>query len=267
MAGPCSAWVDLADVVADPRAKTQDGVALPPALLQEKIYVASEILYALSGRQFAGVCNDVVRPTARWYRTDYQPGWWGYYWPRTVDTFTDRNPHRYDGSGALQEITLGAYPLRAILHVRVNGTIVPSTDYRIDDRRWLVNISAVPWPTMQDMAADPLTGKNTMEVAFEWGQAPNDGGVASAKRYAIELAKAASGDPCALPERVTSLQMQGSSYSFLDPMTFLEKGRVGIYEIDAWLASVNPNGLKRRSAVYSPDVPRPVRRTSSTPGS
>lgn len=271
--GPCTPWTTVGAVQADPRAYRADGSPLLPGLLQTKIDVASELLYRLSGRQFAGVCTDIVRPTMRWYRVDDDMpqtpwSWWGR-WPDRIETYTSRDPHRWDGNTSPQEITLGAYPLRQILEVRANGQVIPSAAYRIDNRRTLVNLDErnYPWPVAQDMTADPATDDNTFQVTFEYGQAPNQGGVDACIRYAIELAKGACGDPCQLPERVLSMQMQGVSYAVLDPMTFLDKGKTGIYEVDMWLQSVNPNGLRRRSTVLTPDRPRPVRRTAVTPGS
>lgn len=267
MSGPCSPWVTLGEVQADPRAVKADGTPLADVLLADTIDLASEILYAASGRQFAGVCTDVVRPTRRWYRGDF-PAWWQYQWGRSIP-YTTRSPHRYQGAAPLTEITLGAYPIRDILEVRIDGAVYPSVNYRVDDRRWLVNIdpTGVGWPGWQDMDKDPATDANTFQVSFEWGQSPPVGGVLAAKTYAIELAKGMCGDPCALPERVLSLQMQGVSYTLLDPLAFLDKKRTGVYSIDVWLASVNPAGLNRRSAVLSPDFPRPVRRAGTVPGS
>lgn len=270
--GPCTTWVTLNETVADPRAVRADGTPLPRGLLQEKIDVASEILYRLSGSQYAGVCSDVVRPTSRWYRDEgaTQNRWvYGNQWPRTIDAYTSRNPHRNQGSTALQEVTLGAAPIRAITEVRVNGVVLNSATYRVDDRRWLVNLDlANPWPVEQDFTLDPLsTNGPTFQVIFTYGQAPPRAGVAAAKRYAIEFAKGASGDACLIPERVLSLQAPGVSYALLDPMLFLDKGLTGIYEVDVFLRAVNPNGNRRRSAVLSPDRPRPVRRTAVTPGS
>lgn len=268
LVGPCTPWVTVGEVAADPRAVRADGSPLPIGLLTEKIDVASEILYRLSGRQFAGVCSDVVRPTRRWYRSDYQPPW-QWQWLRGWGNYTSRPPHRADGSIPLQEITLGAYPLRSIIEVRINGDVLDPTTYRIDDRRWLVNIDPynTQWPIVPDMSGDVLTTVDTFQVMFEWGQAPPVGGTASARRFAIELAKGAVGDPCALPERVMSINTQGTSLALLDPLTFLAAKQTGIYEVDLWLKSVNPNALNRRSSVLSPDFPRPVRRTATTPGS
>lgn len=246
----------------------ESGSPLDPALLAEKIAVGGEILWALSGRQFSEVCVDSVRPTRHWFRTDWGPPYrWQY--GREIGYYSTRPPHRDDGAFPLPELTLGVYPLRRIVTVRVDGAVIAPSSYRIDDRRWLVNLTpnVTPWPTAQDMSADPLTATNTMLVDFEYGQAAPAGGVSALKAYAIELAKGASGDPCQIPQRVLNMQMQGVSYTVLDPLQFLDAGRTGLYEVDVWLRAVNPKGMARRSTVLSPDRPRPVRRTSTVPGS
>lgn len=268
--GPCTEWVTVGEVASDPRAKTSDGSPLSRSILQTQIDVASEILYRLTARLFAGVCSDVVRPTSRWYRTSYElPSQWLRWYGRGVGGVTPWNPHRYEGSGPTSELTLGAYPIREISEIRIDGAVVDPTTYRVDDLRWLVRTdpTGIGWPVSQDLTKDSRVDANTFQVAFKWGSAPPVGGVEAAKTYAIELAKGASGDECALPDRVTSLQMQGVSMALLDPMTFLDSGKVGIYSVDAWIKSVNPTGARRRSGVLSPDLPRPVRRTSILPGS
>lgn len=270
--GPCGPWATAGEVQATGRAIKEDGTALDQTLLLEMIEVASGILYRLSGRQYAGVCTDSVRPTARWFRVDnYAPripsaGMYG-----LLGNYTDRPPHRNQGQSPSREVSLGAYPIREIVEVRIGGEIIPSTDYQVVDRRWLARISddGSGWPIAPDLDGDPLNAAatNTFQVTFTWGQAPPAGGVRAVIEYAIELAKAASGDPCNLPARVTSLQMPGTTFSLLDPMTFIDQGKTGIYLVDMWLHSVNPHGITRRSSVMSPDHPRPVRRVAQTPGS
>lgn len=66
---------------------------------------------------------------------------------------------------------------------------------------------------------------------------------------------------CELPERVTSVNREGLSYTIFDPMTFLDQGRTGIPKIDIWLASVNPSRAKRPARVYTPDAPPAVNRS------
>lgn len=258
--GP-SPWVPLQETLNDPRCVNSEGKPLSPVLIQGKIDVASAVLYRLSGRQFAGICTDTVRPIVRWHRLGIAPPWWwsGPYRDGGLGAFTTRDPHRPGGPA----ISLGAYPLHDIIEVRIDGQVIDPDTYRIDDRRWLTRIdpSGIGWPPDQDLSGDPATDPNTFQVHFRFGQPPDRGGVDSAKILAIELAKHASGDTCNLPERITSIQTPGMALAVLDPWAFLDKGRTGIYEVDLWLSAVNPSGLRRRSQVLSPNRQRPVRRT------
>ena len=54
-------------------------------------------------------------------------------------------------------------------------------------------------------------------------------------RLADEYYKAATGQACSLPERITSITRQGVSWTVLDPQTFFERGMTGIGPIDHWL--------------------------------
>jgi hypothetical protein len=268
--GPCTPWVTLAEAQEVP-----DADKLDPDLLDEMCTVASEILYKLSGRQYAGVCTDTVLPLQRWYNIEgnqyFSPAWtnWRSWWG--VHNYAcGRPPERAGGCGPLSEITLGVYPLRTIVEVRIDGQVIDPTTYRIDDHRWLVRVDQTgpqSWPCCSNLAADPLTDLNTFQVIDTWGTAPPVSGVRAAKRLAIELAKGESGEPCNLPQRVLTLQMQGVNYTLLDPLTFLDEGKTGIYLVDLFLHAVNPNGLARRASVLSPDIRRPVRRASTIPGS
>lgn len=65
---------------------------------------------------------------------------------------------------------------------------------------------------------------------------------------------------CILPERVVSLNREGLSYSFIDPMNFLDIGRTGIPSVDIYLATVNPSKAKVPAAVYIPESPPGVPR-------
>jgi len=65
---------------------------------------------------------------------------------------------------------------------------------------------------------------------------------------------------CILPERVVSMSREGLSYSFIDPMNFLDQGRTGIPTVDTFLMFVNPTKSKVPSAVYIPEAPPGVMR-------
>jgi len=52
-----------------------------------------------------------------------------------------------------------------------------------------------------------------------------------------EHLKAATGQSCSLPERITSITRQGVSWTMLDPMQFLESGLTGVGRLDSWLST------------------------------
>lgn len=89
----------------------------------------------------------------------------------------------------------------------------------------------------------------------------------AAKRAVLYLARQLwlechpeAGD-CELPERTTSINREGLSYTILDPQDYLAQGKTGIPRVDLWLASINPSKALRPSGVYTPDAPPPVNRS------
>lgn len=110
------------------------------------------------------------------------------------------------------------------------------------------------WPTCQDMIAEP-TEDNTWEVTYLRGLPLPEAGKRSLAKLACELCLACFGDSCCtLPERVTSLVVDGATMPILDPMDFLDKGLTGLRDVDLWLRSVNPKALARGPAILSPDM-------------
>jgi hypothetical protein len=82
-------------------------------------------------------------------------------------------------------------------------------------------------------------------------------GKMAARTLAIEFAKLFNGDDtCALPQRVTSISRQGVSYTLLDSQDFIDEMRTGLYAVDLFLKSVNPDKAKAKARVFSTDVPR-----------
>jgi hypothetical protein len=78
-------------------------------------------------------------------------------------------------------------------------------------------------------------------------------------RLRSEWSLAASGKPCRLPERVTSVTRQGVSWTLLDPQDFLDDGRTGLYQVDLMLSSFNRGKARARARVFSPEFQPPVR--------
>lgn len=153
-------------------------------------------------------------------------------------------------------------PIIEITEVKVDGAVVPSTSYRVDNYHLLVRTDGEAWPTTQDMTL-ATTEVGTFEITYKRGIPVPYGGQVAAGRLACELAKAAKNDPsCALPQRVQSITRQGVTVAVLDSFDDVDTGRTGIWLIDSWVASVTKP--RRPGAVYSVDVGRPKMRSRTS---
>lgn len=253
---------------------------MTPDVLDSAAGIASEILYALSGRQFnGGGASAVVRPAATprglrpwgigglagmgWYSSSWGacgsqmmgvPGQYGWF---DAHATCPKPP----------EIQLGAYPVSSITEVLIDGVLIPDDEYRLDDDRTLVRTlptaSSTPtqrygWPVCQrdDL---PATQPGTFQVSFTYGRIPPRGGIQAAKVLAQQIALAAVGQTNRLPARVTTVTRQGITAVALDTQDLVQLGRTGLFEVDLWVKTVNPAGLVRRARAWSPDVGRPRR--------
>ena len=228
----CAPWITPDDLPAQ-RPAVDDSV------WAELCWQASEQLYQLSWRQYAGECTSTVildapprdrgcgwpvwRPVAGWPVTAQpaRPVREGY----VVVSLPDPPITNVD------EVMIGSDPVT--YHAELPGGLV-----WLDDSR--------PWP---------LDG--TAAITYRHGIGPPTGGVQSAVSLTLELGKARV-DPgnCKLPKRITNLQREGVTVAMLDAGEHLDKHRTGLLDVDAWLDSVNPNRLVRRTSAWSPDRPR-----------
>lgn len=87
------------------------------------------------------------------------------------------------------------------------------------------------------------TDGSVIRVHYKTGNNLPPGASRAAFRLGEEYVKASTGQACALPERVTSINRQGASWTILDPQDFLEEGLTGIGPVDQWLSQV---GLRSR---------------------
>lgn len=58
---------------------------------------------------------------------------------------------------------------------------------------------------------------------------------------------------CQLPERTTSVNREGLSYTIFDPQTYLQQGKTGLPSVDLWLSTVNGSKALRPAGVWTPD--------------
>ena len=79
---------------------------------------------------------------------------------------------------------------------------------------------------------------NVVQIAYRIAANLPPGSEATVAWLATEYGKAAAGQTCALPERITSITRQGVSWTMLDPQDFYDKGLTGMARVDNWLVPV-----------------------------
>jgi hypothetical protein len=219
----------------------------------EAVKTASQLLWSLSGRKFSGVTTVTERYVcaSRAYRLgasarNYSPELVGgevYNVP--FDEFDDYAELTTDGMSPSTRLRLRGRPVAIIHEVRDRaGNIVNPSNYYLVDHS-----------TIQARAGTAWTPCN-IEVTYSYGSPPPASGKAAARVLATELVKLWNGDDCDLPSRITSIARQGVSYTVLDNQDFIDNMRTGLYVVDLFLKSSNPDKARAKARVFSPDVPR-----------
>ena len=249
----CSAWATPADLAERDRPELSD------AEWEKFLLVASHILWRLTGRQWDGAgCESVA--TLRAFPPTPGTGTWPYdkTWGRCacwrgavpVGGWTYPPTSRHAAHMEPVAVRLPGGAVRQVVSVVVDGETLPTTAYRLTRGGYLERLDGRGWSGCDDSTT----------VTYLRGYPPPADGVESAVQLAIELARAQVGDEgCALPERLTSLTREGISIAVLDRFEFLDKGLTGLYLVDLWVRSVNPQARASRARVWSPDVPRLTR--------
>lgn len=216
----------------------------------EAAAAASLIMYQLSGRKYNGsfeVTEFYERPA----------DCTGFNMNRVLQAARDR----YSGAGGCfahrrGRLRLRRTPVTAVAQLIVGfeteRRIVSPTEYQVVDYTYLRPKLGASW-----------TPCSNVEVKYTGGAPVPESGLRAARLLGNELLKARCGDTsCMLPDRVTSISRQGVSITVLDAQDFLKEGRTGIYEVDLFLKSVNPDNARKRARVFTPDLPRAGRVTS-----
>jgi hypothetical protein len=163
---------------------------------------------------------------------------------------------------------LSGYPVREVTEVLIDGVAVDPTTYRLDERRYLTRVrdpldpdTVLLWPNCQMLDVDE-TMDGSWSVTYRYGQDAPLLGSAAAAQLGCELYRSCSGGVCALPVGTTRVARQGI---VVEKMAFTNFGfvedvwRTGLPLVDAFLNSYNPQRLRRRPAVFSPESPRYAR--------
>jgi hypothetical protein len=220
----------------------------------EAVQTASYLLWAMSGRKFTGTTTVTERYVCakRAYRLGASSSNYGgvliggEVFNIPINDFDNYAELVADGLSPESRIRLRGRNVRQIHAVRNReGLILDPSSYYLVDHSVLQATAGVPWTPCN------------VEVTYTYGSPVPAAGKMAARTLAIEFAKLWSGDDdCMLPQRVTSISRQGVSYTLLDSQDFIQELRTGVYAVDLFLKTVNPDGARRKSKVFSPDTPR-----------
>lgn len=231
----CSPWATVADLEATPRLPERTDEQW-----ERLLWRSSEILYALSGRQWTG---GGCESTVRFGRVRLDCLWWipaDVAWPvpGLLDWPTPTGPWH---------VQLPAAPVTGVTLVQIDGAaLTAGADYSVHLSSGLLERHGRPWPT-----------DGSLHVTYTYGLPPPRGGVDAAARLAVELALYELGDEaCRLPSNAVSVTREGITISMARPGAERgSSGLTGLVDVDMWLHAVNPQKLTRRSSVWTPDVP------------
>lgn len=291
---PCGPWADLDDVAAATCA-TGDCDALidsNPTALTAALADASFLLNAWSAFQYQGGktgCTATVRPVSSYGPARSVPEWgpgpsagtwnpnlWGAnFGGWTVPTsMLDTNGWGICGCNAStplarrgcceygpSQIGLGAYPVNSVTQVLIDGVALDSSEYRIDDDRWLVRLppsgstSRPYWPTCQRVDL-PTTEDNTFAVTFNYGGLVPPIGTNAAVALGCAIAAERCNGVCLLAPGVTQVNREGVSLQLVRPTEDVLDSMPS--EVRTFVNAVNPGMLRHRPRVFSPDVAREV---------
>ena len=230
MIGPCTPYVDPDELALDEDIcpPGSGDAAVDYDLIAQR---ASEVVYALTGRQYPGICTATVRPRRRS----------GCCWEPT-------NPFAI--APCEDEIVLNG-PITGDVTVKIDGAAF--TSFYIRDRVRLVRADGRAWPSTQKMhLADTEDG--TFSVTYSFGVDPPLAVTAAAYELAVEYVREATLDPRRkLPQGTTSLGRQGQNISIDREVDRVAKGLPVLPAVSVAVATFNPDRLVAPPDVWSPD--------------
>jgi hypothetical protein len=226
----------------------------------EACEVASYLLWAMSGRKYTGITTVTERYTCVLRNNRMGPStktnspvlFGGDVYNIPSGDYDEYSELTADGLSPDARIRLRGRPVTKVIALRNKvGTIIDPSKYYLVDHSTIHVAAGTPW-----------TPCNT-EITYEYGTPVPVAGKMAARTMALEFAKLWSGDDdCALPQRITSISRQGVSYTILDNQEFIDELRTGLYAVDLFLKTVNPDNARRKAKVFTPDVPRARRYTA-----
>lgn len=260
-AGPCAPWSPI---------WCEDLPLSTAAISGDAIQVATEVLWAKSGRQF-DECTLTLRPC----RKDCYEGLWPF--SNTWNMYGTQWPYPYNYNGQWFNLGCGGcpgdcsctvlhkvelpMPVTSVVEVKVDGTPLASGSYSVYDHRTLLRTDGVAWPLCNDLnKADTET--DTWSVTVTVGTEVPSLGRLAVGELAREIALGCVGDGrCTLPNAVQQVVRQGVTMNFIDPNVAFADGKLGLYYCDLFISTFNPGGIPARAKVIDVSGPRHRRLT------
>jgi hypothetical protein len=270
----CAPWFTVEEVQTDDGCgPCADPAVVDPAVLEEAIDAACEIVYELTDRDFPGVCTESVRPCGSNSRgaplhhglpLGEANSFVSYNWWHNNGWLCSCTPGRPCGCSHRHELDVGRSQLRSIESLTVDGTTYDSAASqavaRIEDWRYVVRIDGGSWPCCQDLNA-ALGDVDTFGVTFTYGGLPPVSIRRAAMILACQLALAYCGGDCDLPPNLTSLTRQGIQMAVVN-LTQTVDGTIGLPAVDNAIAARRYSKHNRGAAIFSPDRGPKVRRVT-----
>lgn len=247
---PCNSWTTNEDIAACCNAD----VGSDFDLFENVAAAASQALFELSARQFTGTCQKTVRPCytktpcgfqvlSRGHIVEGPYAWGGLDWGVAC------------GCRPLSQVQLSGYPVREIVEVKIDGDVLAADEYQLVDWMFLVRMNGAVWPSCQRLDLDD-TEEGTWSVQYTYGQNPPWIGQMAARELACELYRSCRGDAdCVLPNGITRIVRQNLT---IERNAFSAWGRqlgiwrTGLPQVDLFLNTYNPAGIKRRPVFMTP---------------
>lgn len=257
--GPCNWTIDTSCCAVDWESFT-------PEQQEVGYFLATTTLWAATGRRF-GQCEITVQPCRPrrqlpLYEAFPVPAF-GYGAGNADGYLMPFSPYILDGQWfngcwggctcrASCEIALdGPTTTASVLSVMVDGLLVPTSAYQIQNNHLLVRIDGQCWPTCVNYSEQ---NPPAFQVTYLRGNEVPRALQIAAGTLACEFARACAGDAeCRLPSRLQALSQQGVSVTVSPFNDYLDLGMTDLPEVDRIIVAYNPFRQQERSRVYSPD--------------
>ncbi len=215
-------WVTGASLASDPRLAAPAVTMPPEATYDMCAESATETLYKRTGRRYRTHAVTLV--------------------PNQTGCGCS-----IDDCYGTTEVDLPSPVVEGTVVVTIGGVVMDSGSYALYDRRTLVRTDGGFWPTCGHLG-DP-TGVS-WSISLTYGQVPPMDGILACRELAIHVALALCGKQGKIPARAVSVSRGGVILG-------LSRGeKTGIALVDDFLEASNPNGLRGRGSVSSPDTIR-----------